>query len=283
VYGVVTRHEAEVSWPAFDVGCYEVKDVAGNASEPSTSATNTLSAFADNAAAREDPDLVPLSADGERATPERPYFDWSFVCPSHEAYRTGLLEMVEDCVAAAPDLRLDDVGFPRAEYCHCERCDAAFAASDRDDRAEWRADVVTGFVADVRDRVPGDLSLAVHPDPYPGHLFERAGIDLERLLPALDRLVVPLYDTTYGTTYWLESLAKGFETRLDDAGFGGRLAVELYAVDVDLDALVRATEVAEAYADDVFFGYDASNGTAALRRMRADAREGATHRPDGSE
>jgi hypothetical protein len=226
---------------------------------------------------------VPLSAGGDRATPERPYFDWSFVCPSHEAYRAGLLEMVEDCAAAAPDLRLDDVGFPRAEYCHCERCDAAFAESDRTDRADWRADVVTAFLADVRDRVPGDLSLAVHPDPYPGHLRERAGIDLERVLPHLDRLVVPLYDTAYGTTYWLESLASGFETRLDDAGFDGRLAVELYAVDVDLDDLVRATEVASAYADDVFFGYDASNATAALRRMRADAREGRTHRPDGSE
>jgi hypothetical protein len=280
VYGVVTRHEAELDWPAFDVGCYEVKDVAGNASEPSAGATNTLSAFADNAAAREDPDLVPLSADGERATPDRPYFDWSFVCPSHEAYRAGLLEMVEDCAAAAPDLRLDDVGFPRAEYCHCERCDAAFAASDREDRAEWRADVVTAFVGDVRDRVPGDLSLAVHPDPYPGHLYSRAGVDLERLLPALDRLVVPLYDTAYGTTYWLEALATGFRTRLDDAAFDGRLAVELYAVDVDLDSLVRAAEVAETYADDVFFGYDASNATAALRRMRADAAEGVTHRPD---
>ncbi|MFB6167315.1 MAG: hypothetical protein ABEJ43_00530 [Haloferacaceae archaeon] len=283
MYGVVTRHEAELDWPAFDVGCYEVKDVAGNASEPSADATNTLSAFADNAAAREDPEIVPVSADGERATPERPYFDWSFVCPSHDAYRAGLLEMVEDCAAAAPDLRLDDVGFPRAEYCHCERCDAAFAASDRDDRADWRADVVTEFVRDVRDRVPGDLSLAVHPDPYPGHLRRRAGIDLERVLPLIDRLVVPLYDTVYGTTYWLESLASGFETRLDRGAFDGRLAVELYAVDVDLDALVGAAEVAEAYADDVFFGYDSSNATAALRRMRADAEEGVTHRPDGTE
>lgn len=278
MYGVVTRHEAEVDWPAFEVGQYEVKDVSGDASEPTAGAVNTLSAFADNAAAGQDPDLVPVSADGERATPERPYFDWSFVCPSHEPYRRGLLEMVEDCAAAAPDLRLDDVGFPRAEYCHCERCDRAFAESDHDDRQDWRAAVVTAFVADVRDRVPGELSLAVHPDPYPGHLRERSGVDLGALAPLLDRLVVPLYDTTYGTTYWLESLASGFQSRL--AGRELRLAVELYAVDVDVDALVGATRVADAYADDVFFGYDASNATAALRRMRADAETGVTHRPD---
>jgi hypothetical protein len=278
VYGVVTRHEAEVDWPAFDVGCYEVKDVSGTASEPVPGATNTLSAFADNAAAREDPDLVPVSDAGDRATPDRRYFDWSFVCPSHGPYREGLLAMVDDCVDAAPDLRLDDVGFPRAEYCHCDRCDAAFAASDHDDRGDWRASVVTGFVRAVRDRVPGDLSLAVHPDPYPGSLRERSGVDVDALAPLLDRLVVPLYDTAYGTTYWLEALASGFERRLD--GHDARLAVELFAVDVDVDALVRATEVAGAFADDVFFGYDASNATAALRRMRADAEEGRTFGPE---
>jgi hypothetical protein len=60
-------------------------------------------------------------------------------------------------------------------------------------------------------------------------------------------------------------------------------SVELYAVDVDVDDLIHATEVADAYAKDVFFGYDASNAAAAVRRMRADQRRGVTHRPDGNE
>jgi hypothetical protein len=35
--------------------------------------------------------------------------------------------------------------------------------------------------------------------------------------------------------------------------------------------------VAEAYADEVLFGYDASNARAALRRRDAESREGVSH------
>ena len=284
MYGVVTRTAEETSWPAFDRAFYEVKDVTGRAVEPAGDAINTISTFADDAAARNDPELVPTNADGERATREQPYFDWSHVCPTHPDYRDGLLEIVSDCVAASPDLRLDDVGFPREGYCRCERCERLFAESDCEDRLAWRADVVTEFVETVRERVPGDLYCTLYPDPYPGHLRSRAGVDLDRLADHVDEFVVPLYDRSYGTTYWLETIAKGFQTALAGGTPGGDpdppFAVELYAVDADVDALVAATEVAEAYATDVFFGYDASTATAALRRMAADGVEGETHRPE---
>jgi hypothetical protein len=273
MYGVVTRNAEELEWSAFDAGFYEVKDVTGRAAAPLSTGTNMVSAFGDNAAVGDDPDLAAVDAEGRPATRERPYFDWSYVCPTHDRYREGLLEIVADCVAEAPDLRLDDVGFPREGYCRCPRCDRRFAESEFDDREDWRASVVTDFVRAVRDRVPGDLSLTCYPDPYPGHLRARSGVDLSALAPLLDAVVVPLYDTAYGTTYWLETIAKGFESRLADLD----LLIELYAVDVEVDALVHATEVAEAYADGVYFGYDASNAAAAIRRMRADRREGVTH------
>jgi len=286
MYGVVTRHEEELGWPEFDRGFYEVKDVSGRASEPTPAGVNTLSCFGDNAAAEGDPSLVPVSESGERATRERPYFDWSYVCPSHEAYRQGLLETIEDCADANPDVRLDDVGFPRGEYCHCSACEAAFADSDHEIRDDWRAATITEFVAEAADRVPGRLYLAVHPDPYPGHLRERSGIDIEAVTPHVDEFVVPLYDTAYGTTYWLESIARGFRTRLggdydpDGADPETPFSIELYAVDVDVDALIHATEVAERYAADVFFGYEASQAAATIRRKRADDRDGEVHRPE---
>ncbi|HKJ59328.1 MAG TPA: hypothetical protein VKA37_08870, partial [Halobacteriales archaeon] len=99
-----------------------------------------------------------------------------------------------------------------------------------------------------------------------------SGIDLDALAGVVDEVVVPLYDTAYGTTYWIEALASGFADR-----FPGRVAVELYAVDVDVDDLIRATAVAREYADAVYFGYDASNAVAALRRMRAEDRGGVTY------
>ena len=291
MYGVVTRNAEEVDWDEFDRGFYEVKDVTGRAGAPIPNAVNMVSCFADNAAAESDPDLVPVNEDGERATRELPYFDWSYVCPTHEGYREQLLGAVEDCARENGDVRLDDVGFPREEYCRCDRCDRLFAEwaeqrsaetssaepardSDSDDRLAWRASVIEGFVAEAAERVPGRLYLTLYPDPYPGHLYERAGVDPEALSAHVDEFVVPLYDTHYGTTYWLETIAKGFRSELSTP-----FSIELYAVNVDVDNLVHAAEVAEEYGKNVFFGYDASNASAALRRMQADRRDGETYGP----
>ncbi|MEF8856790.1 MAG: hypothetical protein V5A16_05150 [Haloplanus sp.] len=275
MYGVVTRNAEELEWSVFDAGFYEVKDVTGRAAAPLATGVNMISLFGDNAAVGDDPDLAAVDAAGRPATRDRPYFDWSYVCPTHDRYRDGLLEIVDDCTAERPDLRLDDVGFPRDGYCRCDRCDRRFAGSAFDDRGDWRASVVTDFVGEVRDRVPGELYLTLYPDPYPGHLRARSGVDVEALAPLVDEFVVPIYDTAYGTTYWLETIAKGFESRLVDVD--ARLGIELYAVEVDVDALAHATAVAEAYADAVYFGYDASNAAATIRRLRADRREGVSH------
>ena len=279
MYGAVTRNEEELSWGEFDRTCYEMKDVTGRATEPAADGINMISAFGDNAAVEGNPEVASVSAGGELATRERTYFDWSYVCPTHDEYRRGILEMVADAAEAREDVRLDDVGFARPEYCHCDRCDRRFADSDHDDRDAWRAGVIAEFVREARERVPGDLLLTLYPDPYPGHLLERSGIDVETLEHHVDEFVVPLYDTAYGTTYWLEVIASAFADRVST-----RLSLELYAVKVDLDDLVHAMEVAEAYADTVFLGYDASNARAAIRRTHADRREGQSHGPqDGEE
>jgi len=286
MYGVVTRNADEVAMEPFDLGFYEVKDVTGRAAEPLPNAVNMVSCFGDNAAASEDEDLVPVDERGEPATRDRDYFDWAYICPTHPEYREGLLEIIADCAAENGDVRLDDVGFPREGFCHCDRCERLFAESDRDDFVDWRADVITGFVAEAAESVPGRLLLTLYPDPYPDHLYERAGLDLDRLTEHVDEFVVPLYDTEYATTYWLEAIARGFRSRLGgDYDVHGAppetpFSLELYAVEVDVDDLIHATEVAETYAKDVFFGYDANNAAAAIRRKNADSRDGEVHRPD---
>ncbi|AGB37384.1 hypothetical protein [Natronococcus occultus] len=278
MHGVVTRNEDEIRWPEFDRGFYEVKDVTGRSAEPIEDAVNMVSCFGDNAAADADPSLVPVDDLGRPATRDRKYFDWAYICPSREEYREGLFEIIDDCAAANGDVRLDDIGFPREEYCRCGVCEQHFQESEYDDRFEWRASVITEFVAEAVEHVPGRVYMTLYPDPYPGHLYERAGIDLEALEEYVDEFVVPLYDTAYETTYWLETIAKGFESALETP-----FSIELYAVNVDVDNLIHATEVAESYGKDVFFGYQASNARAALRRRRADERDGVSHgEPDGS-
>ncbi|MFB6136020.1 MAG: hypothetical protein ABEJ04_04605 [Halobacteriaceae archaeon] len=272
MYGVVTRNEEELGWSEFDLGFYEVKEVSGRHAEPVADGVSAVSCFGDTATAETEPDLAPVDESGTPATSDHPDFDWSYVCPSEEPYREGLLETIADCAAVSGDVRLDEVGFPNAAFCHCDRCESAFADGDHDDWLAWRASTVTDFVARARERVPGDLYLTLHPDPYPGHLRRREGVDPAALAEHVDEFVVPLYATSYDVTYWLESLAAGFADELD-----ARFAVELYAVDVDVSELVRATEVADEHADDVLFGYGASNGRAALRRLRAEAGDGVVH------
>ncbi|PSP78455.1 hypothetical protein BRC81_07900 [Halobacteriales archaeon QS_1_68_20] len=267
MYGVVTRNVEETEWPEFDLPFYEVKDVTGRQTEPVPGAVNMVSCFGDNNAA-DDPGLVSVDDEGNPATRERTYFDWTYVCPTNDDYREGMLSIIEACAEANGDVRLDDVGFARPEYCHCDRCDERFAASDYEDRQAWRASVIESFVAEAADRIPGRVYLTLFPDPYPGHLYERAGIDVDALSTHVDEFVVPLYDMAYSTTYWLKTIASGFADLLP-----APFSVELYAVDVDVENLVKAAEVADAYGENVVFGYDAGNARAAVRRLQANEGE----------
>ncbi|WP_434530906.1 hypothetical protein ACODNH_19610 [Haloarcula sp. NS06] len=274
MYGVVTRNEEETEWSEFDRAFYEVKDVTGRAVEPITGAVNMVSCFGDNAVESEE-DLLAFDDEGTPATRNQPYFDWTYVCPTHDRYREGLLDIIEEAAAVNEDVRLDDVGFPRDEYCHCDRCEQRFADSEFEDWSAWRSNVITEFVAEARERVPGKMYLTLYPDPYPGHLEARSGVAVDDIAEYVDEFVVPIYDMAYSTTYWLEILAKGWQDRLSTS-----FSIELYAVDVDFDDLSKAVEVADEYAETVLFGYDASNARATIRRMNADARDGQSFGPE---
>lgn len=257
--GLVTRNADDLDDDTFDSVFFEVKDVTGRQTTPEPSAINMVSCHGDSSV---EESLVPRTEDGTMATREQRYFDWGYVCPSADEYEADLLSLISDCVANNADVRIDDVGFPRPEYCYCDRCMDAFETSDFDDWHAWRRSVVTNFVERVSNRVAGRLYMTIYPDPYPGHLDRRAGIDLEAVSEYVDEFMVPLYDMAYETTYWLEVIASGFEDALSTP-----FSIELYAVDVDHDNLVHAAEVAGAYGRDVYFAYDtdaARNAAASL-------------------
>ena len=272
MFGVVTRNAADLTWDEFDRGFYEIKDVTGRCGEPVDTATNMISCFGDSARGELNPELIPVSKTGDRATREQPYFDWGFICPTRERYRDELGSIIAQAVDRSPDVRLGDIGFPRDDYCHCDACQTAFAAATEDDWYAWRCSVITDFIAESREQIPGRFSVSVYPDPYPGHLERRSGVDLEAIASIADEIVVPIYDLHYGTTYWLEVLAKGFASRISIP-----LCVELYAVNVELDNLIKAANVAEEYADSVVFGYDAAMARGAIRRLIADDNPGSTY------
>ncbi len=267
--GVVTRNAEELEWPEFESAHYEVKSATGQVEDPTPDSTSLITCFADTAAAETAPELVAVDSAGREATADHPELDAGRVCPTADPYREGLLETVADVGAVTPNVRLDEVGFPGPGFCYCDRCERRFAESDYENREDWRASVVTDFVAGARERVPGNLLLTLHPDPYPGHVRRYSGVD-PHALPA-DGFVVPLYDTTYDTTYWVGSLASGFADELD-----APLAVELFAAEPEVEHLAEAYRVAAKHADTVLFGYGSSNARAVLRRADAESREGRT-------
>jgi hypothetical protein len=263
MYGTVTRNESELSRSVFDRTMYEVKDVTGRRVDPVPGSTSMLSCFGDNRAAERDPSIVPVSEAEEPATRDRTYFDWDYICPNATEYRDELLERISEVATVTEDVRIDDVGFPRQEYCYCERCWDNFGESDVADWQDWRASVITDFVADVHEQVSGRLSMTLYPNPYPGRLRKRAGIDFDALAAYVDEFVVPLYDMAYETTYWLEIIARGFEDALRVP-----FSIELYAVNIDKENLVHAAEVADEYADSVLFAYDADAASEAIQQLR---------------
>jgi hypothetical protein len=276
VFGIVTRHADELGAEPFDVDVFAAKRTSGGADGPVAGAVTAIAGFADATAAA-DSELAAVARDGSMATPDSPA--GGQVCPTHPGYREGLLASVDEALEASPDLRLHHVGFPAPEYCHCDRCDRSFAASEHDDRADWRAATVADFVGAVRERVPGTFSLGVHPDPSPARLRERTGVDLAAVAPLVDRIVLPLYDDHYATTYWIDGIAGAVR---DSLPASVALGVDLFARGPDVDALAGAVAAAEPHADLLCFAHDAAAGRAVLRRRRAESSTGASHRPASS-
>jgi hypothetical protein len=265
-FGVVTRYarHAEVIAPAF----WEVKDVGGAHRAPRPGTVPMVSCFGDNRVARAHPDWVQVGPDGLRADRTAPYFDWAELCPTRPEVRRQVWEWVDGALAAStPGLgfRLDDVQYAREGFCQCAVCRAEAEASGEDLEA-LHARVIREFVRDVRARVTGPLYFTLFPDPYPGRLERRFAVRPADLDAYVDVYVVPLYDLAYGTTYWLEVLASAFAERLARPFW-----VELYALGVPEERLVKAALVAGTYAAGVLLAYP--NRLETVRRVEAAFRE----------
>lgn len=260
--GIVTRVPAAATDGALGVAFYEVKDVTGRRADPIAGTVSMVSCHGDSERAT-DPSYQTVDGEGRVATREEPYFDWGYVCPTNGDYRDELLGLIENCAAVTPAVRLDDVGFARQGYCRCDRCQDRFEAAATDDFETWRTQVVGSFLEAATARIPGRTYLTVYPDPYPGHLQRRSGLELAAADTHADEVVVPLYDLAYETTYWLEAIASGFADSLASADLG----IEVYGIDIELDNLVHATEVAAAYADSVYVAYDADAARAVADRL----------------
>lgn len=246
-FGVATRRRSQAQ--ALDFSFWESKGSSGAVAASPPSSVPMVSAFADNRVARAHPDWVQVGPDGERGDRSARYFDWSTLCPTRDdVFRLALFWATQ--AANGNGLRLDDVNYARQGYCQCEECRKAIEQGGVAPE-EFRRTRIASFLRAVRSEVKVPLYLTLYPDPYPGHLERRFGVDPDVLSELVDTFIVPIYDLAYSTTYWLEALAMGFADRLRRP-----FLVELYGLDVPEERLRKAAEVAMAYADGVLIAYD---------------------------
>jgi hypothetical protein len=161
-------------------------------------------------------------------------------------------------------IHLDGIGFPRSEYCTCQRC----SEGRKINKLEWeqyRSKVVNDFVMQasrlVKEREKS-FSVTLMPDPCFG--TERYGQDPSSLSKYVDFFVVPIYDLAYSTTYWLETLAYGFYNQLKKP-----LYIELYATTQGpkLKNLLAAIVAVSEYADGIIL---ATHDTCLSKRIQEE-------------
>jgi hypothetical protein len=258
-FGVVTNNPQLAS--EFELVFWETKDVGGVWHKPFPNSVPMVCSFADTLIANSHPEYLQRGADGQLATRKNKFFNYEWLCPSHpeiqetaiDWIRTALADPTPEILHASGNLRLDNVCFAREGYCDCEVCRLKSSTAGTS-LPVYREKIITGFVEQCRTLVTGQLFLTVYPDPYPNHPLERFGLNIQRLKELVDVFVVPIFDTAYGTTYWLETIAKGFQ----DLFAGHPWYIELYGDGIEPARLLKAAQVANAYADGVLIAY-ASN------------------------
>ncbi|MXV61660.1 hypothetical protein GS429_06200 [Natronorubrum sp. JWXQ-INN-674] len=251
MFGILTDDPELARSDIGDVTYYFTNYVDGTCQPPLDGAISSVACWGDTATVSDEPDRAAVAADGTRAASDVEGHHWGTVCPTDPDYRAEVLERIGR-VGAAGDVRLTTLGFPGASFCHCDRCDRLFAASEFADRNAWRTSVITEFVADAADCVAGDLVTTLYPDPYPGNLRERAGLDPRALASAVDEFLVPLCGVSYETTYWVESLARGFARELE--GVDATVTIQLATDGIDADRLVGLTRQLEPHAKTIVYG-----------------------------
>jgi len=182
MHGILTSDSSLARAEVGDFTHYIVDDVAGRQGRPMDDVVNAIACWGDTEAVRDDPGRAAISAEGTRAAPDTEGHHWGTVCPTDPDYRENLLSRIET-IGNVGDVRLTTPGFPGTEFCRCDRCERRFESSGLDNRVTWRTETITQFIQAAANRIPGDLVVTLYPDPYPGNLRDRTGLDQRRSNP----------------------------------------------------------------------------------------------------
>ncbi|XES77481.1 MAG: hypothetical protein ACBZ72_01070 [Candidatus Bathyarchaeia archaeon] len=205
--GLVTYAPEKVE--GYDLHVYYSKWADGQAFPAAKDMQNDATCFCDAKAIREDPSIAAVSKNGAALRKNRLFnLPFDYVCPTNPEYRSKILDYVESLNRERIEgVTMNLYHFPDEEFCICPRCMELWRKSGLD-WIDWRAQTVTEFLAEAKDRTKGTFSVEMFPDPLMAK--ERFGIDFEAIAPMVDYFHVPLSSRDYLTNYWVDLLTRDF-------------------------------------------------------------------------
>ncbi len=193
----------------FDLHVYYSKSADGQIHPAAVGMQNDITCFCDAKAIRNDPSIVSVSKNGPALRKNRRFnLPFDYVCPTNQEYRAKILEYIEAIGKTnVQGVTLNLYHFAEEEFCVCPRCVDLWMQSGLN-WAQWRASVVTEFIAEAKEKIKGEFAVEMFPDPVLAK--ERFGIDFEQIAKFVDYFHVPLSSRDYLTNYWVDLLTRGF-------------------------------------------------------------------------
>ncbi|MCW4006860.1 MAG: hypothetical protein NWF04_09780 [Candidatus Bathyarchaeota archaeon] len=196
----------------FDFHLLRVKTELGNRIEPQPDMYSNLSIFGDNVAVRDNPDWISQSALGPAKLGNSNFnIYWNIVCATQPEHRAEQLEYIEMLDKKSLGVWPNSQYFADHGHCTCPRCIERWKRSGLG-WIEWRRKEVTGYVAQMRERVKKDLVMCIQPDPI--NSLERYGVDFDDLAQYADAFNVVMFSKNYATPWYWEMLTRGFKKLL---------------------------------------------------------------------
>ena len=196
----------------FDFQVLRVKLETGDRIPPVQDMYSNIAVFADNAATRSHPDWISQSPLGPARMGNRNFnIYWDVVCTTQPKHRTEQLDYIEDVDSHSLGVWLNSQYFADHGHCTCPRCNELWKKSGLS-WLEWRRKEVTGYIAQVRERVKKELVMCIQPDPVSS--YERYGVDFDDLARYADAFNVVMFSKSYATPWYWEMLARGFKKLL---------------------------------------------------------------------
>ena len=136
---------------------------------------------------------------------------WNVVCATQPEHRAEEIDYMAQVDWQSMGVWLNSQYFADHDHCTCPRCTELYKRSGLDWFA-WRRKEVSGYMAQVRERVKKQLVMSIQPDPVTS--YERYGVSFDDFAKFTDHFNVVMFSKNYATPWYWEMITRGFKKLL---------------------------------------------------------------------